>query len=119
MKQSVREELLEHVIETVEYVDELEELHYHAFNEDYYVIGSYQAKEWLKKHNISAFEAIEVIIEWEKDNFGEVNLTPEDINPEKVVNLYAYIMGELLLGEFDLEQSKSEVIEEMKDSLGE
>ena len=119
MKQSVREELLEHIIETVEYVDELEELHYHAFKEDYYVIGHYQAKEWLKKHNISDFEAIEVIIEWERLVMGEVNLTLEDINPEKVVNLYAYIMGELLLGEFDLEQSKSEVIEEMRDSLGE
>jgi len=70
------------------------ELHHELFNTDYYIIGIYQAKEWLKGFT---FEAIEVIKQYEQDNFGEVNTDFSD--PEKVVNMYVYILGEEILGE--------------------
>ena len=98
MNQSIKQELLHHLIETVKYSDDdrtdFEELHHEAFNEDYYIIGYYQAKEWLKSHNIDPFEAIDTVIDYEKSNFGETNTA---INSEAIVNMYVYIKGEELL----------------------
>ena len=58
MKKSVKEELLEYINDNKN--DYSEELHFHLFNEDYYIIGYYQAQEWLDQHEItvvfSAFE---------------------------------------------------------------
>ena len=54
------------------------------FNTDYYVIGRWHAEQWLKKHNISVFEAIEFVQEYEKDNFGE---TQTYTDAEKLVNM--------------------------------
>ena len=70
------------------------ELHNEIFNTDYYIIGTYQAKEWLGS---DVFEAIDIIKEYEQDNFGEV--TTDLSEPEKVVNIYVYILGELILQE--------------------
>ena len=98
-----RDELIEHindrVVEIKEYSpdDWREDLHFHLFNEDYYIIGTYQAKQWLGDY---AFDAIETIREYEQDNFGEVNT--DFSNPEKVVNMYAYIAGEYLMSEMGL-----------------
>ena len=75
-----------------------EDLHFHLFNEDYYIIGTYQAKCWLGDY---VFDAINVIKEYEQDNFGEVSTDFSD--PEKVVNMYAYIAGEHLLNELGIE----------------
>ena len=66
--------------------------HFHLFNEDYYIIGYYNASEWLKRHNIDAFEAISTCIEYENDNFGEVLKTYD--NSEVTVNMLVYILGE-------------------------
>tara|TARA_R110000751_G_scaffold100267_1_gene194169 strand:- start:476 stop:835 length:360 start_codon:yes stop_codon:yes gene_type:complete len=65
------------------------ELHNDAFNSDYYIIGTYQATQWLGDR---AFEVIEFIKEYEQDNFGEVSTDFSD--PEKVVNMFVYIVGE-------------------------
>jgi len=72
------------------------DLHHYLFNEDYFIIGYYQAEEWLKA-NPGIFNAIEIIKEYEQDNFGEV--TTDLSNSENVVNMYAYIQGEALLSE--------------------
>jgi hypothetical protein len=70
------------------------DLHNEVFNTDYYIIGTWEAKEWLKDFT---FDAIECIKEYEQDNFGEVNT---DLScPEKVVNMYVYIIGENVLNE--------------------
>ena len=66
-----------------------EDLHHHAFNTDYYIIGTCAARDWLGDE---AFNAIECIKEYEQDNFGEVYTDFSD--PEKVVNMYVYILGE-------------------------
>jgi hypothetical protein len=69
-------------------VENLDDLHDHAFNTDYYIIGTWKAEQWLGSH---AFECIRIIRDYETDNFGEVYTDFSD--PEKVVNMYAYIVG--------------------------
>lgn len=84
-------ELIHHLIDTIrDQNPDFDELHNVAFNQDYYVIGHYNAEQWLLQHKISPFEAMETIIEWESDNFGEVTMAP---NAECVVNLFVYIKG--------------------------
>jgi hypothetical protein len=73
---------------------EASDLHHELFNTDYFIIGTHQAKQWLEK-NPGVFEAIEEIKTYEQDNFGEVTTDLSD--PEKVVNMYAYIKGEEVL----------------------
>lgn len=63
--------------------------HHHAFNMDYYIIGTYKAEQWMGD---KAFEIIRTVKEYEENNFGEVTTDLSD--PEKVVNMYAYIVGE-------------------------
>lgn len=119
MKTSIHKELLQHVIDTINDLDleDFEELHYHAFNEDYYIIGYYNAEQWLKHHHVSPFEAIADIVSWERENFGEVSLTPDDMNAERIVNLYVYVLGEELLSEFDLDQDKDELLSDLNEAL--
>ncbi len=97
MKNSVREELTEYIKENEG--DYSEELHYHLFNEDYYIIGYQQAQEWLDHHNITTFEALETIREYEQFHFGECNSYTD---AEKTVNMLVYIYGEELLSELEL-----------------
>ena len=68
------------------------DLHHHLCNEDYFIIGTYNAKKFLGEH---AFDAIGVIKEYEEDNFG--NSTTDFSNPEKVANMLAYIIGQHVL----------------------
>jgi len=72
-----------------------DDLHYHAFNTDYYIIGTYQAKQWLGDQ---VFDVIEHIREYEQSNFGEVSTDFSDA--ERVVNMYTYIMGEEIVSEY-------------------
>ena len=76
------------------YDHEIEELHNDLFNVDYFIIGTFEAKEWLKKYP-GTFNAIETIKEYEQDTFGEVHTDFSD--PEKVVNMFVYIVGEEIL----------------------
>ena len=97
MKQSIKEELTEYINDNKhEYIDKL---HYHLFNEDYYIIGYYQAQEWLDKHGISVFEALETIREYEDFHFGKCK---SYTNAEETVNMLVYIYGEELLCEMNL-----------------
>ena len=70
------------------------ELHNEIFNTDYYIIGTYEATKWLSDQ---VFYIIEYIKNYEQDNFGEV--TTDLSNPEKLVNMYVYILGEKILYE--------------------
>jgi len=65
-----------------------DDLHYKAFNTDYYITGSYQAKQWLGD---KAFNAIKIVKDYEQDNFGKVSTDLSDA--EKVANMYVYIVG--------------------------
>lgn len=88
-------ELKQHIIDIIDLLNDdtnddetdFSELHQHAFNDGYYIIGYYQAEQWLKRHDISAFEAI--------------------------VNMYVYIKGEEIINSLDVDlsnTSKAEII---------
>ena len=73
----------------------LDDMHYYAFNQDYYIIGTYQAKQWLGDQ---AFDIINIIKDYEQDNFGQV--TTDFSSAEKVVNMYVYIVGEEIVSKW-------------------
>ena len=99
MKNSIKEELTEYINDNINNYAKDDELHYHLFNQDFYIIGYYQAQEWLDQHEISVFEALETIREYEDFHFGECK---SYTNAEQTVNMLVYIYGEELLCELDL-----------------
>jgi hypothetical protein len=93
----MREEAREAIVEALEnnYTGYYCDLHNEVFNSDYYIIGTEQAKEVLREYDV--FKAIEKVAKYEKDNFGEIYT---DLgNPEAVVNMLYYIIGEEVLYE--------------------
>jgi len=79
-----------------EWIEEnIDDIHHHAFNTDYYIIGTYRAKQWCGNE---VFNIIETIREYEQSVFGEV--TTDFSDPERVVNMYAYIVGEEVVHEW-------------------
>ena len=114
MKQTVKQELAHHILE---YINEgiidntnKDDWHFHCFNEDYYVIGYYEASRWLKAHDLDAFEAIGICQQWEEDILGEKQKVYD--SAETTVNMLAYVFGEELLGEID-----AETVEELEHKL--
>ena len=73
------------------------DLHNEVFNTDYYIIGTFEAKEALKEYDV--FEAIDVVQEYEKFNFGETYT--EYSNPEKLVNMLYYVIGDEVIIEMN------------------
>ena len=102
MNNSIQAELKAHILSHIEdgvlTPDNQDEWHFHSFNEDYYLIGYYNCEQWLIKHKVSTFEAIDEVVTYEKECFGEVNTK---INAESVVNMYVYIKGEELMSGID------------------
>ena len=100
-KEEIREYFNDYIKDNKEWLEEnhpndwKDDLHHYAFNEDYYIIGTYQAKEWLGD---MAFDIINFIKDYEQDNFGEVST--DFSNPENVVNMYVYIIGEEIVWEY-------------------
>lgn len=74
--------------------ENIDDAHHIAFNQDYYIIGYYQADQWLKKHNVSAWEAMDYVFEQNHLHFGaghEVNIF--DINSEDIVSQLVFFAG--------------------------
>jgi hypothetical protein len=118
MKTSIRVELAAHILDRINDGvidnDNRDDWHFHCFNEDFYIVYHSAAKEWLKQHDLDTFEAIEIVREYEMDNFGEMNTA---INPEAIVNMLAYIYGEELIYSVDADTIK-ELKEEMEEIAG-
>lgn len=74
-----------------------ESWHHLLFNESYYIVGSHQCSEWLKKHHIDPFNAVGTCVKYEKENFGEASKTYD--NSETTVNMLVYILGEQWLSD--------------------
>lgn len=94
-QKEIKEFCLDRLREIAEYMDNqdfrdayVSDLHNDIFNTDYYIIGRYQAKQWMGD---SAFDMIGDIVEYEKDNFGEVHTDLSE--PEHVVNMWVYVQG--------------------------
>ena len=96
MKNSVRQELTEHINDT----PKEERNHYTLFNEDYYIIGYFQSSEWLKEHQIGELEGVQICNDYELEHFGEVQTTFD--NTEKLVNHLVYWFGQDLCNELEI-----------------
>ena len=96
------------------------EIHNEVYNTDYFVIGYYQAEQYLIQHE-GVFNAIGEIKEYEENNFGEV-ITDLSCS-EKVCNMLAYIEGGNLLNSLSTisdnwdEELTEELVQEMLDEL--
>lgn len=101
MKTSIKTELKAYLLDLINdnvlTDDNVKDWHYHAFGECYYIVGSYPANNWLKKHRILGIELASICNQYEIDNFG-VNKDGKYDNIESVVNTLAYIYGGELLG---------------------
>lgn len=91
------EEAKAKIIETLEnsYDGYLCDLHDAVFNEEYYYCYTSEAKNELESYDV--FDIIAMIVEYEKDNFGEVNT--DFSNPCQVGNMLWYIVGEEVLND--------------------
>jgi len=96
-EKEMRLEAREAIIETLKdgYSGYYCDLHNEVFNTDYYIIGTYEAKKALEEYGV--FEALEKIQTYEDFNFGKI--CTDLSNPEKVVNMLYYIIGEEVLYE--------------------
>jgi len=113
MKLSVRKELASVILDAINdgfvHDNNIDELHQLIFNEDCFIVGYYQATQWLKNHDICVFDAIDTVREYELDIFGDFTTK---INSESIVNMLAYIWGEELISEIDFD-----TIEELENEL--
>ena len=116
METSVKKELASHILDAINEGridnDNKDDWHFHLFNEDYYIVGYYQAEQWLKEHGISAFQAIGICQEWEENVLGEQHKKYD--NAEITVNMLAYVYGEELLNEIEADS-----IDELKEACEE
>ena len=60
-------------------------------NDDWYMIGYYQCDQWLIKHDVTVWEAIAFVMEYEKEHYGASRVYT---NSEDTVNMIAYIIGQ-------------------------
>jgi hypothetical protein len=95
--EEMKQEAIEAIIEALEdgYDGYYCDLHNEVFNTDYYIIGTYEAREALRKYDV--FNAIELVQTYEKERFGEVYT--ELSNPEKLINMVYYIIGDEVIGD--------------------
>ena len=93
LKQDVREYIIQQLNDDVGLDQHISDLHHYLLNEDYFIIGSWRAEQWLNKDSI--FNAIETIKNYENDNFGQVSTDLS--SSESVANMLAYILGEEIL----------------------
>ena len=124
LKQDVISYMISQLEDQVGLDNDVSDLHHYLLNEDYFIIGTYKAKQWLGSE---VFDVIETIREYEQSNFGQVSTDFSD--PEKVANMIAYILGEEILSESDIyqqiqfdknileEDDISNLIEDLKDSF--
>lgn len=95
----------------------LENFHQDQFNSDFYIIGTYQAKEWLTEKDV--FNCIDIVQEWEREVFGE--LQSDLSNPEKLASLVMYSVGERMLTDLadrlDIDYHSELTPENIKDIL--
>ena len=95
IKESFNDSLVEYDKETIDKLIRDGDLHHEIYNTDYYIIGRYQAKKWLSDE---VFSVINIIKEYENMHFGEVHT--DFSQPESVVNMYVYIVGEYIVNDY-------------------
>ena len=93
----MRKEAREAIIEALRdgYTGYYCDLHHEVFNTNYYIIGTYKAKKALEEYGV--FDAIEKVQTYEENIFDKVYTDLSD--PEKLINMLYYIIGEEVLFE--------------------
>lgn len=96
-EKEMREEARAAIIEALKdgYTGHYSDLHHEVFNTNYYIIGRYKAEKALEEYGV--WDAIAKVQDYEEDNFGEIYTDLSD--PEKLVNMLYYIIGEEVLYE--------------------
>ena len=100
------------------------ELFHKIFNHYYYIIGNYAAEQWILKNFDSVFSAIDLIVEYEMNEYGQ--LYTDLKSAESVCNMLVYIAGHELLCTIDCynkdyfdtrlnEQSRQSIINELNE----
>ena len=99
--------------------NEVSDIHNQLFNEDYYIIGRYEARQWLNELDGGAFEGIGLVVDYELQNFGESSTEVHE--PEKVANMVAYIIGEEILESVieEIQEEQEDKSEEANEELSE
>ena len=107
--EQMKQEAIEAIIEALEVYDDYYcDLHNKVFNEDWYIIGTAKAKDALREYDV--FEAIELVQDYEEDNFGMTNT--DFSKPEELISMVWYIIGDGIISEM-------QEIEEFRDNWNE
>ena len=81
-----------------------DDLHYKVYNSDYFIIGYYNAEQWLIKDDRNyTFEVLGYVQEQEEIALGTIEKID---NAERLVNLYAYWLGYEVIAELQAEQEE-------------
>jgi len=105
------DELKEHLLYYIKNNDlnlsdalEDDDLHHKVYNEDYYIIGYYNAEQWLIEDDRNyTFEVLSYVQEQEEMAFGTIEKID---NAERLVNLYAYWLGYEIIADLQAEQEE-------------
>ena len=105
------DELKEHLLYYIKNNDliladalEDDDLHHKVYNEDYYIIGYYNAEQWLIEDDRNyTFEVLYYVQEQEEMAFGTIEKID---NAERLVNLYAYWLGYEIIADLQAEQEE-------------
>ena len=121
-------EILSDLLETVNYSIEdggdadTEQMFNDTFNTDYYIIGTYEAKQALEQYGV--FSALDEVTSHQMELVGEV--TPEFVeelaDPEKLANILYYSKADELceqLGLYDNEELNLDQLKELKKKIEE
>lgn len=90
---------------------DLTELHSKLFNEEYFIIGYYEANKFIEANFDNTFEAIDIVKQYELNHFGEFTTS---IDSESICNMLAYIIGEELIYSIDENEEIKNIIEGLK-----
>ena len=93
LKQDVKNYIIDQLNDDVGLDQHISDLHHYLLNQDYFIIGSWRAEQWLQKDSI--FNAIETIKDYEQSSFGKV--TTDLSSSESVANMLAFILWEQIL----------------------
>jgi hypothetical protein len=73
---------------------DVSDFHHKLFNENYYFAINSQCKDFIDSQYDNAFQAIDIVKEYEESNFGTFNTTIDAFN---IANMLIYIIGEDLI----------------------
>ena len=120
-KEAVKQQLVDALNDGYLVGKPINEIHHEVYNTEYFVIGRWQAEQYLQQHE-GVFSAIAEIKEYEESNFGEVSTDLSEA--EHVCNMLAYIYGEQLLNsletitdnwdEYLTEELQAEILSELE-----